>query len=468
MIVPNGHGLILNDRNRSSPTLGLTNSERTKAGAFQFEMISLDLLFWKKQDPGSGGGNSRLPVETSHKNYIFPNIHCQRTCSDNEHGAEGFIESVLDGDGTIQTDPKFSEQSKHPKLPEAQLLFSSDSSEAVSSSDLMNLAKELDIIVPADDENPTISSLDVSDKTLENAAFSAPWLARANVTSQPPKPQDYSLQVQHSQVDGDTPSLGLLRSKIGQSNLEKVVHVQGRETPDQQKFGLAAIRSHQTAQTGEDIEIRPVRLPTGLARVPTSAHSHNEIQTKEFPINGSVENQRPAQLQQDSNGLRPSWDPKNPTVPTFETSIHMTTPELDTEVPPTHAPRLSESSLRLVAYDRLGANPAPLQPRAPDGIGAEPQSSVTVEPIGDILDVTFTSSSKEVLDLMSRNQHELRTTFKRLGIEGYEFTFNSGRSGTDAQKRSPDNRPPETEIDLSMTATIQNVEAVFSRIDKRV
>lgn len=155
-------------------------------------------------------------------------------------------------------------------------------------------------------------------------------------------------------------------------------------------------------------------------------------------------------------------------MPTFEASIHLATSELDAEVPPTHAPRLSESSLRLVAHDRLVANPAPLQPRAPDGNGVEPQSLVTVEPIGDILDVTFTSSSKEVLDLMSRNQHELRTTFKRLGIEGYEFTFNSGRSGSDAQKRSQEIRPPETEIDLSMTASIQNVEAVVSGIDKRV
>ncbi|WP_416883814.1 flagellar hook-length control protein FliK [Marivita sp.] len=468
MIVPNSHGLTLNDRYGASPSLELTNSERTKADAFQFEMISLDLLLWKKQNFGSGGDNPRLSAETSHKNYIFPNIHCQTSCSDSDHGAEGTIEPVMDGDRTIPTDPKFSEHSKHPKLPEDQLLFSSDSNGAVSSSDLINLTKDLDIIVPSDDENPRMSDLDVSDKILENEAFSAPWLVRANVSSQPLKPQDYFLQYQHSQVDGDAPSLGLFRLITGKSNLEKVVHIKGHETPDPKKFGLEAIRLHQTAQTGEDIDIRPVRSPAGLTRVPTSAHSHPEIQTKEFPTNGSVENQRPAQLQQDTNGVRPSWDPKKPAVPTFEASIHLASPELDAEVPPTHAPRLSESGLRLVAHDRLVANPAPLQPRVPDGDGAEPQSLVTVETIGDILDVTFTSSSKEVLDLMSRNQHELKTTFKRLGIEGYEFTFNSGRSGSDAQKRSPEIRPPETEIDLSMTATIQKVDAVVSGIDKRV
>ena len=151
-----------------------------------------------------------------------------------------------------------------------------------------------------------------------------------------------------------------------------------------------------------------------------------------------------------------------------EQLVPAVTSDADREVIHSANPRLADAIPRMVVHDRANIRTALFRSLPPDMFAAEPVSWVSVEPVGDLLDVTFTSTSREVVELMTKNQSELRASFKRLGIEGYEFTFSNGRSGSEAQKHSRQSQPWTDEIDLPQSSKTYTPGVSASGIDKRV
>ena len=60
--------------------------------------------------------------------------------------------------------------------------------------------------------------------------------------------------------------------------------------------------------------------------------------------------------------------------------------------------------------------------------GPEIRSAVTLSSSDTGIEVKFTSRDPEVIELMVRNQMELRSVFRQLGVENSDFTFLSGES----------------------------------------
>jgi hypothetical protein len=60
-----------------------------------------------------------------------------------------------------------------------------------------------------------------------------------------------------------------------------------------------------------------------------------------------------------------------------------------------------------------------------------PRSFVSLELMHDGMELKFISLSKDILDMLIRNQHELRASFKNLDLPGYEFLFSNEFSQRD-------------------------------------
>lgn len=94
--------------------------------------------------------------------------------------------------------------------------------------------------------------------------------------------------------------------------------------------------------------------------------------------------------------------------------------------------------------------------------------SISVNVDGEVLDLKFSSSSREVVELLSRNQQDLRKELEKLGVQDFDLSFYNGDSGARDEGVVWDTEVDFDEIALSETDQYSNVMAMDSGIDKRI
>lgn len=94
--------------------------------------------------------------------------------------------------------------------------------------------------------------------------------------------------------------------------------------------------------------------------------------------------------------------------------------------------------------------------------------SISVNVDGDMLDLKFSSSSREVVELLSRNQQDLRKELEELGVQDFDLSFYNGNSGAKDEGVVWDTEVDFDEIALSETDQYSNVMVMDSGIDKRI
>lgn len=94
------------------------------------------------------------------------------------------------------------------------------------------------------------------------------------------------------------------------------------------------------------------------------------------------------------------------------------------------ATKVVELTNALNGSERLGGKPVAFSRIDRHVTDEAPGSIVTFEPVEDGVDVRFISPSKELVDLLLRNQDELKASFKQLGLDGYAFSFSNGQAST--------------------------------------
>jgi hypothetical protein len=113
-------------------------------------------------------------------------------------------------------------------------------------------------------------------------------------------------------------------------------------------------------------------------------------------------------------------------------------PESSVEFPPNINSMHDEYVSTMNIVDRITSNFFSQEPRlqrldrfyiSPTSINSAEsdlqRSIITLEEGQEGVEVKFISSSRELNDGLVRNQHELRTSFRLLGLDGYEFSFSN-------------------------------------------
>lgn len=113
-------------------------------------------------------------------------------------------------------------------------------------------------------------------------------------------------------------------------------------------------------------------------------------------------------------------------------------PESSVEFPPDINSMHDECVSTMNIVDRIASNFFSQEPRlqrldrfyiSPTNINSAEsdlqRSIITLEEGQEGVEVKFISSSSELNDGLVRNQHELRTSFRLLGLDGYEFSFSN-------------------------------------------
>lgn len=106
--------------------------------------------------------------------------------------------------------------------------------------------------------------------------------------------------------------------------------------------------------------------------------------------------------------------------------------------------------------------------RLNDADRSDVRSLVTIEYSGEKIDIKFASSNREVADLLSRHQQDLKTTFKSLGIESYEFSFACDYAKSEQRQRAPQTENEILDLEPQFSLEILYDMVPRSGIDKRI
>ncbi len=106
--------------------------------------------------------------------------------------------------------------------------------------------------------------------------------------------------------------------------------------------------------------------------------------------------------------------------------------------------------------------------RLTDSDRSDVRSLVTIENAGEKIDIKFASSNREVADLLSRHQQDLKTTFKSLGIESYEFSFACDYAKSEQRQRAPQTENEILDLEPQFSLEILYDMVPRSGIDKRI
>ena len=456
------------DHSVTSTYFALSFSGKNDGGEFLSEMVSLEMSLQLSRTAGLADEDSGSTYDPVLDDSSLAGEKCLKNCYSEENEVEALMEEVFSRDNSdlIYSNPRIETMGIIPikKLPLSDLTveeveYSKKQNVPSSEFDSTNLLKRSGSRL-----------IDAGRKILNPNGHSFPisWHGASNVAGQPESIERIFLSGQLSRGDAGFQSLDLPRPNAEPSARGKTGNIHIREKPDVLKTRLDAHHLDQTRQKDLGIEIGSGRTVAKFADAKLQAATPHKVQKTEPRPNGAMKGEMPMQMLHSLEVVQPSLGNTRAASPLFESAVHISSMESETYAPQFIVPRLADRHPKPMLHERSAVQVSLFQTRLPDVTFGEPQPSVTVELIGDILDVTFTSSNKDVVDLMSRNQHELKATFKRLGIEGYEFNFNSDHSGSSAQKRSSEHQRPVVEIDPSVSSTPPIVEIHAYGIDKRV
>jgi hypothetical protein len=98
----------------------------------------------------------------------------------------------------------------------------------------------------------------------------------------------------------------------------------------------------------------------------------------------------------------------------------------------------------------------------------QPLTIITLEHGIEGVDIKFTASSKELTELLSRNQQELRNIFRQSELQSYQFSFSNGLAGGHSSEKSLNDA--KNEMSPNLMEEIEVISQFFpaTGVDKRI
>ena len=98
----------------------------------------------------------------------------------------------------------------------------------------------------------------------------------------------------------------------------------------------------------------------------------------------------------------------------------------------------------------------------------QPLTIITLEHGIEGVDIKFTASSKELTELLSRNQQELRNIFRQSDLQSYQFSFSNGCAGGHSSEKSLNGATKEMTPNLMEEVAVETQFFPATGVDKRI
>lgn len=98
----------------------------------------------------------------------------------------------------------------------------------------------------------------------------------------------------------------------------------------------------------------------------------------------------------------------------------------------------------------------------------QPLTIITLENGIEGVDIKFTASSKELTELLSRNQQELRNIFRQSDLQSYQFSFSNGCAGGHSSEKSLNSAKNEMTQNLMEEVAVATQFFPATGVDKRI